>query len=134
MPRLMLLFHSKGRHEYHRVHCQPHPSISDPSTSPVVRNYSYKMLEPPSSLHRETSKTNTRFLLASRVRRNSKVAKLKCSEISAARRGAHSPTDSTWRCPDSRSAGQYGRDEVSVKCGIMYEEVEIECRDKHKKQ
>lgn len=54
MPRLMLLFHSKGRHEYHRVHCQPHPSISDPSTIPVVRNYSYKMLEPPpSSLQRD---------------------------------------------------------------------------------
>lgn len=47
MPRLMLLFHSKGRHEHHRVHCQTHPSISDPSTIPVVRNYSYKMLEPP---------------------------------------------------------------------------------------
>lgn len=47
MPRLMLLFHSKSRHEYHRVHCQTHPSMSDPPMIPVVRNYLYKMLEQP---------------------------------------------------------------------------------------
>lgn len=47
MPRLMLLFHSKSIHEYHRVHCQTYPSISDPPPIPVVRNYSYKLLESP---------------------------------------------------------------------------------------